>query len=156
MQPHFVIIESRVYPEIMDSAYYSVVSQLNNNGISSSRITVPQLLDMPTFFRIVGSASRNNPQDNHSQNLKEPSCFLFLGVHTGNDTNPLCFSLTIQTINQISQSLGFEVGFGMIYEDSLDFFKTNRGISKINFTTQLAVQSCLSMLKLKQQLSYGK
>lgn len=149
MQPHFVIVESRVYPELVDSMYYAAFSQLNQQGITTSRVTVPQLFDIPAAIRLINDASRQREKE---QMVKEPSGFIVLGAHTSLDAKESYVCEVMRSVHDLSHYFGFEVGFGLVYENSMDFLKNSS--KKLTFTAQLAVHSCLALFKLRQQLAH--
>lgn len=145
-QPHVVILESRRFPDITEQWYNVAVSALTQQGISYSRITVPNSADLPIALRIFLDAT-HQPEN---INIRIPDGYLILGLNYKGDIAEENHHCIWDTILNLTTQAGVPSSSIVVFEKESEDLNhaATRYVSKI----QLAVQSLVNLMMLRHQL----
>ena len=145
-QPHVVILESRRFPDITEQWYNVAVSELTQQGITYSRITVPNSADLPIALKMLLNAAHNS----ENVNIRTPDGYLILGLNCKGDIAEENHHCIWKTLLDLTTQAGIPSASVVIFEkESNDLnHAATRFISKI----QLAIQSLINLMMLRHQL----
>ncbi len=143
-----VLVESRKLPEISDLMYQMAKNELARLNLGSSRITVPQVLDLPIAARLVIEATRSRE---HSK-WHKPSAYILLGGDYSQDLGQIEYQTILQSI------LSLQMQFHIPMIPAIYFLEHHpqsvEALEKacLDVVAQ-AVQSCWALLELQQKLT---
>ncbi len=145
-QPHVVILESRRFPDITEQWYNVAVGALTQQGITYSRVTVPNSVDLPIALRILLDAAHHS----ENANIRTPEGYLILGLNYKGDIAEENHYCIWDTLLNLTTHAGVPSSSVVVFEKEggdLNHAAT-RYVSKI----QLAVQSLVNLMMLRHQL----
>lgn len=145
-QPHVVLLESRRFPDITEQWYNVAVSALTQQGITSSRVTVPSSADLPVAFRMLLETTHHS----ENTNLRVPDGYLVLGLNYKGDMAEENHHYVWESVLNLATNAGIPFSNVLVFEKEGDGLTNaaTRYASKI----QLAVQSLVNLMMLRHQL----
>lgn len=145
-QPHIVILESRRFPDITEQWHNVAVSALTQQGITHSRITVPNSADLPIALRMLLDATHHSEKTH----IRTPDGYLILGLNYKGDMTEENHNCIWDTVLNLTTHAGVPSSSVVIFEKTGEdlHHAATRYVSKI----QLAVQSLVNLMMLRHQL----
>jgi len=143
-QPHVVILESRRFPDVTEQWYNVAVSALTQQGITHSRVTVPNSADLPIALQML--LSKTHLAD--KTNIRIPDGYLILGLNCKGDIPEENHHHIWDTILTLTTHAAVPSSSVVIFEKETRELNNASFVSKI----QLAVQSLVNLMMLQNQL----
>ncbi|MCE2715868.1 MAG: 6,7-dimethyl-8-ribityllumazine synthase [Pseudomonadota bacterium] len=146
-QSHVVILESRRFPDITEQWYNVAVNALTQQGITHSRVTVPNSADLPIALRILLEIIHHS----NDPNVRVPDGYLILGLNCDGDIAQENHHSIWDAILNLTTQAGVPASSVIVFEkEGQDLnHSATRYISKI----QLSIQSLVNLMMLRHQLS---
>jgi len=143
-QPHVVILESRRFPDVTEQWYNVAVSALTQQGITHSRVTVPNSADLPIALQML--LRKIHLAD--STNMRIPDGYLILGLNCKGDIPEENHHHIWNTILDMTANSGVPSSSVVVFEREIRELNNTAFVSKV----QLAVQSLVNLMMLQNQL----
>lgn len=145
-QSHVVILESRRFPDITEQWYNVAVNALAQQGITHSRITVPNSTDLPLALRILLDTVHHS----NDSSMRIPDGYLILGLNCNGDIPEENHHSIWDALLNLTTQAGVAASSVFVFEkESKNLTQSaTRHISAI----QLAIQSLVNLMMLRHQL----
>lgn len=139
-----VVVESREYPSFADDMFTQLKESMAAHDAILSRVCVPSLYDTPTALRMIIEAT----QKTEKEHWKTPDGFIVSGAALeGEVTN-----FTLRSLQEIASFFCIALGLGTYVVESAHDVNAMES-EAVRYTANNAVESCMSLLKLKRQLN---
>lgn len=145
-QSHVVILESRRFPDITEQWYNIAVNSLAQQGITHSRITVPNSADLPIALRILLETVHHS----NDSNIRIPDGYLILGLNCNGDIAEENHHSIWEAILSLTTQAGVPASNVLLFEK--DGHELNHSATRYISKIQLAIQSLVNLMMLRHQL----
>lgn len=145
-QSHVVILESRRFPDITEQWYNVAVSSLAQQGITSSRITVPSSADIPLALRILLDSVHHS----NGLNMRVPDGYLILGLSCNSDILEQNHHSVWDAVLNLTTQAGVPASNILVFERETS--NVNQAATRYIPNLQLAIQSLVNLMMLRHQL----
>ncbi len=139
-----VVVESREYAAFADDIFARLKNDMVAHNVVLSRVTVPQFFDLPTALRMIIEATQKTAREH----WKTPDGFIISGAAIESDVT----TFTLRSLQEITSYFCIATGLGTYVADSLQDLQVME-TEAINYVAKNAVESCVSLMKLKGQLN---
>jgi len=118
--PHIVIVEARSYTEIADELYRGAALELEHHGIAHSRITVPNMLDLPIAVRTVIEATKNGSMV--STEWRKPDGYVVLGTLLRAEIGcaDLVYQEVLRSLTDLSCYYTIPISYGLVITNTVE------------------------------------
>jgi 6,7-dimethyl-8-ribityllumazine synthase len=142
--PHVMIVESRYYPDIANALTEGAIAELEAQGATYKRYTVPTIFEVPLVIRYAIRAVEIFPARRRFDGYLALGCEL---KDKGSTDYPLVKECA-HTVQQLALQFSLAVGFGIITAETTEEAWQQAATKQGNRGAE-AAQTCLELIKLK-------